>query len=124
MSTRPPTSSPLQPRHSAAAAIAQWFDTDAVAADDSERIDWLRVIPFIGMHLACLGVFWVGFSWVALGVAGALYTLRMFALTGFYHRYFSHKAFKTSRAMQFAFALIGAMCVQRGPLWWAAHHRN
>jgi len=124
MSTQPTASSPSPPRHSAVAAIAQWFDADAVAADDSECIDWLRVIPFIGMHLACIGVFWVGFSWVALGVAGALYTLRMFALTGFYHRYFSHRAFKTSRAMQFLFALIGAMCVQRGPLWWAAHHRN
>jgi stearoyl-CoA desaturase (Delta-9 desaturase) len=127
MSANPPlsnSSSPSVPRHSAAAAIAQWFDTDAVSADDSERIDWLRVIPFIGMHLACIGIVWVGFSWVALGVAAALYTLRMFALTGFYHRYFSHKAFKTSRAMQFLFALIGAMCVQRGPLWWAAHHRN
>ena len=105
----------------------QWFDTDAVALPDgalADRIDWLRVIPFIAMHLACLGVIWVGVSRIAVAVAAALYVLRMFALTGFYHRYFSHKAFKTSRAMQFIFALIGARCVQRGPLWWAAHHRN
>jgi stearoyl-CoA desaturase (delta-9 desaturase) len=108
-------------------AVAQWFDTNAAATREgeaAERIDWLRVIPFIGLHLACLGVIWVGFSWVALCVAIALYALRMFALTGFYHRYFSHKAFKTSRTTQFLFAVIGAMCVQRGPLWWAAHHRN
>ena len=108
-------------------AIAQWFDTDAAASRagvDAERIDWLRVIPFIGLHLACLGVIWVGFSWAAFAAAAALYALRMFALTGFYHRYFSHRAFKTSRALQFVFALIRAACVQRGPLWWAAHHRN
>jgi stearoyl-CoA desaturase (delta-9 desaturase) len=61
---------------------------------------------------------------VALYVAAALYVVRMFTLTGFYHRYFSHRTFKTSRAVQFLFALIGASCVQRGPLWWAAHHRN
>jgi len=48
----------------------------------------------------------------------------MFAITGFYHRYFSHKAFRTSRPMQFLFALVGAASVQRGPLWWAAHHRH
>jgi stearoyl-CoA desaturase (delta-9 desaturase) len=48
----------------------------------------------------------------------------MFALTGFYHRYFSHRTFKTSRTVQFVFALLGASCVQRGPLWWAAHHRT
>jgi len=50
--------------------------------------------------------------------------VRMFAITGFYHRYFSHKAFRTSRPVQFAFAVLGAASVQRGPLWWAAHHRH
>ena len=48
----------------------------------------------------------------------------MFAITGFYHRYFSHRSFQTSRAMQFIFAVIGASSVHRGPLWWAAHHRK
>jgi stearoyl-CoA desaturase (delta-9 desaturase) len=111
----------------ALAALRRWFDTNPDAVDDDggpERIDWLRVLPFIGMHVACLGVFVVGVSWFALATAALLYALRMFAITGFYHRYFSHKAFKTSRAVQFAFALLGATSVQRGPLWWAAHHRN
>jgi stearoyl-CoA desaturase (delta-9 desaturase) len=48
----------------------------------------------------------------------------MFAITGFYHRYFSHRAFRTSRAAQLVFALLGASAVQRGPLWWASHHRH
>ena len=108
------------------ASVARWFDT-AAGADLDERadqIDWLRAIPFIGIHLACIGVYFVGISRFAVFTAIALYAIRMFALTGFYHRYFAHKAFHTSRAVQFAFALIGAACVQRGPLWWAAHHRN
>jgi stearoyl-CoA desaturase (delta-9 desaturase) len=105
----------------------RWFDTSAVVEVDEareDRIDWLRAAPFVAMHLACLGVIWVGASPVALAVAAALYALRMFALTGFYHRYFSHRTFQTSRAVQFVFATIGASCVQRGPLWWAAHHRH
>lgn len=107
-------------------ATVLWFDTSAAPADegDPDRIDWLRVVPFIALHLACLAVFWVGFSWFALWVAAALYAVRMFAITGFYHRYFAHKAFKTSRPVQFAFAVLGAASVQRGPLWWAAHHRH
>ncbi|HEX4852948.1 acyl-CoA desaturase [Arenimonas sp.] len=107
-------------------AAALWFDTSAAPVDgeDPDRIDWLRVVPFIALHLACLAVFWVGFSWFALGVAAALYAVRMFAITGFYHRYFSHKAFRTSRPVQFVFAVLGAASVQRGPLWWAAHHRH
>lgn len=108
-------------------AVLRWFDTsaaDPVDAADATRIDWLRVIPFIGLHLACLGVIWVGISPFAVGVALALYALRMFAITGFYHRYFSHKAFRTSRPVQFLFGVVGASSVQRGPLWWAAHHRQ
>ncbi|MFH1600177.1 MAG: acyl-CoA desaturase [Pseudomonadota bacterium] len=108
-------------------ALSLWFDTGAAPADDGrdpDRVDWLRVLPFVGLHLACLGVLWVGFSWFALWTAVALYALRMFAITGFYHRYFSHKAFRTSRPVQFFFALVGAASVQRGPLWWAAHHRH
>jgi stearoyl-CoA desaturase (delta-9 desaturase) len=106
-------------------SLLTWFDTSAAAGSaDPDRIDWLRVLPFVGMHLACLGVFVVGVSPAALWTALALYALRMFAITGFYHRYFSHRAFRTSRTLQFAFALLGAASVQRGPLWWAAHHRH
>jgi stearoyl-CoA desaturase (delta-9 desaturase) len=76
------------------------------------------------MHLACVGVIWVSISPIALATAALLYTLRMFAITGFYHRYFSHRSFKTSRTLQFIFAVIGASSVQRGPIWWAAHHRH
>lgn len=105
--------------------LRPWIDGGATTgAGDDERIDWLRAVPFILLHVACVGVVWVGVSPVALIVATALYALRMFALTAFYHRYFSHRAFRTSRATQCVFAVIGASCVQRGPLWWAAHHRN
>ena len=109
-----------------AGSLRRWFDSagDDPLGDDADRIDWLRTLPFIAMHVACVGVFWVGFSPSALLVAAALYAVRMFALTAFYHRYFSHRAFRTSRPVQFVFAAIGAMCVQRGPLWWAAHHRH
>ena len=57
-------------------------------------------------------------------MTAALYVVRMFAITGFYHRYFSHRTFKTSRVGQFVFGLLGASAVQRGPIWWAAHHRH
>ena len=110
------------------AALRYWFDTGVddggAGPDGADRIDWLRAAPFIGMHLACAAVLWVGVSATALWVAAGLYAARMFAITAFYHRYFSHRTFRTSRAVQFAFALLGAASVQRGPLWWAAHHRH
>jgi len=107
-------------------AVLAWLDNRALSMADSpgRHIEWLRILPFVGMHLMCVGVLWVGVSTTAVVVAVALYVVRMIAITGFYHRYFSHRTFRTSRAMQFLFALIGAAAVQRGPLWWAAHHRH
>lgn len=89
-----------------------------------EKIQWLRVTPFILMHFACVAVFFVGVSPVAIIFAFAFYLIRMFAITGFYHRYFSHKSFKTTRFIQGLFAIIGASSTQKGALWWAAHHRH
>lgn len=111
--------------------LIQWFDTkkvDAVLAVSNSKsdnaIDVLRIIPYILLHMACLGVLWVGISKTAVITAVILYSLRVFAITGFYHRYFSHRTFKTSRGAQFIFALLGASSAQRGPIWWAAHHRD
>jgi len=109
-------------------SILLWFcppsEQEKLPEEDTNRIDWVRAIPFIGMHVACLGVFFVGWSWLAISIAVLLYALRVFTLTGWYHRYFSHRTFKTWRIVQFIFAVIGCSAVQRGPLWWAAHHRN
>lgn len=87
-------------------------------------IRWYRVVPALFIHVLCLGVLWVGWSWIAVVVALALYLVRMFAITGFYHRYFSHRTFQTHRLTRFIFGWIGASSAQRGPLWWAAHHRE
>jgi stearoyl-CoA desaturase (delta-9 desaturase) len=108
------------------ANVAAWFDARAAApgGPGDDRIDPMRLLPFIAIHLGCLAVWWVGFSTTAVVVAGALYALRMFAITAFYHRYFSHNAFRTGRVAQFLSALLGASAAQRGPLWWASHHRH
>ena len=109
------------------AALRRWIDNAAVppvAPADERRIEWTRVLPFLGIHAGCLAAFWVGASATALAVAAALFALRMFAITAFYHRYFSHRAFRTTRAAQLLFAVLGASAAQRGPLWWASHHRH
>jgi len=122
-----PTSRPLQ---SFIRVIGQWLDSDYRREDQPdpetlpEKVNWERTLPFIFLHLGCLAVLWVGASPIAIGAAVLLYLIRMFAITGFYHRYFSHRTFKTSRIMQFLFAALGNSSMQRGPLWWAATHRH
>ena len=100
------------------------------AVEEAQSAGWRHVyfnaltLPFWGVHaLAVIGIAITGFSWAGVAWALALYVPRMFFVTGAYHRYFSHRSYKTSRWFQFVLAL-GAVCTgQKGVLWWAAHHR-
>jgi stearoyl-CoA desaturase (delta-9 desaturase) len=94
------------------------------ASANTENGISIKIVPFIFMHVACLAVIFTGVSWSAVLLCAALYFIRMFALTAGYHRYFSHRAYKTSRFFQFVLGLLGTLAVQKGPLWWAAHHRR
>jgi len=113
--------------HRWARVLLCWFDSGKGAGlltQGTDRVDWARILPFILMHAVCLTIIWVGWSPVAVITALVLYGVRMFAITAFYHRYFSHRSFRTSRVGQLVFGLLGASAVQRGPVWWAAHHRH
>ena len=81
-------------------------------------------VAFVLIHIGCLLVFWTGHSLRALVLGLALYWLRIFAIGAGYHRYFAHRTFRTSRAFQFALALLALTSAQRGVLWWAAKHRQ
>jgi len=96
---------------------------EAVVAVPPESVLWWGIAPMVSMHLGVILVFWVGVSPIAVAVAAALYLVRMFFLTAFYHRYFSHRTYRASRGVQFVMALAGTTALQRGPLWWSAHHR-
>ena len=86
---------------------------------------WLVSLPFYAVHvIAVVGVALMGFSWSGVALALGLYYVRMFGVTGGYHRYFSHRTYRTSRAFQFFLAVLAQTSVQKGALWWAAHHRD
>lgn len=91
---------------------------------DEDNINLIDSSPLLLMHLLALTVFIVPFHWSVLVVCAVTYAVRVFALTGGYHRYFSHKTYKTSRVFQFILAWLGASAAQCGPLWWASHHRH
>lgn len=94
-----------------------------IVLKDGSRIPLARAIPFAAVHVVCLAAFLVDFRWAYVVLCLALYAVRMFFVTAGYHRYFSHRSFKTSRAFQFVLAFMAMSSVQKGVLWWAAHHR-
>lgn len=87
-------------------------------------VNGIKQWVFFGVHAMCLAALWTGISWIAVITCLALYYIRMFGITAGYHRYFSHRSYKTSRAFQFFLAWLGASAAQKGPIWWAGHHRH
>jgi stearoyl-CoA desaturase (delta-9 desaturase) len=95
------------------------------APRDPERIDWTGSLPFLLVHAGALATPLLAPASPGLvALAVGLYLVRMFGITAGYHRYFSHRAFKTGRGFQLVLALLGGLSAQKGALWWAAHHRE
>ena len=97
-------------------------DIDNTEAHDD--IMYPSTLPFIVLHLSCVAAFWSGITWQAVAICVTLYWLRMFAITAGYHRYFSHRAYSTSRLFQFILAFLAQSTAQKSVLWWAAKHRH
>lgn len=96
----------------------------SVHPDGHEDTVYPGKVLFVGIHLACLAAIWTGVSSTAAVMAITLYFVRMFGVTAGYHRYFSHRTFRTSRVMQFLLALVAQSSAQKGTLWWASKHRH
>jgi stearoyl-CoA desaturase (delta-9 desaturase) len=84
----------------------------------------MNLLAVVLVHAACFAASWTGVSAFALGLAVLSFGIRMFGITAGYHRYFAHRSFKAGRGMQFVLAWLGCSAAQKGPLWWAAHHRT
>ncbi len=90
-----------------------------------DRMHWAMSAPFFAVHLGGVAVLvFAHWTWHAWAIALGSYVLRMFGVTGGYHRYFSHRTYKTSRVFQFVLALVAMSSTQKGILWWASHHRH
>ena len=103
-------------------------DQSSVLPDDldgDDRVEWLVSVPYFIMHaLPIAWMVWFGVSWAEVQVSLVVYGVGMFFVTAGYHRYFSHRSFKTGRVFQFILALGAQLTVQKGVLWWAALHRH
>jgi stearoyl-CoA desaturase (delta-9 desaturase) len=95
-----------------------------VAALKRKRYDLGAMLPFLFLHASVLLVLTVPFSLGMIAWLAGSYFLRMFGVTGGYHRYFSHRSYKLNRFWQFCFAFLAQTSGQKGALWWAAHHRD
>ncbi|QLE56916.1 fatty acid desaturase [Nostoc sp. TCL26-01] len=88
------------------------------------RLSWVNVVFFATIHILALLAPWF-FSWSALGLVLFLHWL--FGSIGIclgYHRLLSHKSFQVPKWLEYAIAIIGALALQGGPIFWVGGHRQ
>jgi stearoyl-CoA desaturase (delta-9 desaturase) len=82
------------------------------------------IVPFLGLVVGIVFLWGRGFSWVELGLFLGMYIITGVGITVGYHRLFTHRAFETSRVVQFILAVLGSMAVQGPLMQWVAMHRR
>ena len=87
-------------------------------------LDWTNIGLISAVHgLALLGLF--AFSWRALAVASVLWWITGSLGIGLgFHRYLTHRGFRTYRWVERFLAVCASLAVQGGPVKWVAHHRK
>ncbi len=98
--------------------------SDKIPRSPDEKINKKASIPFILVHILPFLAIFAGITWKAVALAFVLTWGRSFFITAGYHRYFAHRAYSLNRFWQFVMAVGGTTAAQKGPLWWAAHHRD
>ncbi len=109
---------------SSPAQVTLQADRSGYNDEPHNDIVYPEAVPFVLIHFLAFGVIWTGFTTASVIMCVSLYVIRMWSLTSGFHRYFSHRSYKTSRAFQFVLAFLGQSSAQRGVLWWAAIHRH
>jgi stearoyl-CoA desaturase (Delta-9 desaturase) len=81
-------------------------------------------IPFIAT-LAAIALLWNRLvSPADLAIAAVMYLLTAIGITVGFHRLLTHRAFQTSKPIEYLFALLGSMAVQGPVIAWVADHRK
>lgn len=104
--------------------------SDVVVHDEriSLRVRLLNLVavllPLAGLVMAIVLLWGIAFEWVYLGLLVGLYVLTALGVTVGYHRFFTHKSFKTPRFVGVTLAVLGSMAVEGPVLRWVATHRK
>jgi stearoyl-CoA desaturase (delta-9 desaturase) len=111
---------------SAAAAPRTAEDMVAIEHEMSERVVRTMVFGLPPAALVLAGwLAWGGaLHWQDLAILGFTYALTGLGITVGYHRLFTHRSFKTSRAVRALLAVLGSMAVEGPVIEWVATHRK
>jgi stearoyl-CoA desaturase (delta-9 desaturase) len=82
------------------------------------------VVPFLAT-LAAIALLWNSVVSVTdLAILAVMYLVTAGGVTVGYHRLLTHRSFRTHKATEYLFAILGSMAVQGSVIAWVADHRK
>ena len=99
------------------------MSTEVITLSDRNRTNWLTGVVFALFHVGAIAALFM-FSWQNLAISLALYWMTIcFGISLGYHRLHTHRSYKVPLALEYFFAVCGALTLEGGPIFWVATHR-
>src|SRR5690349_16700781 len=109
-----------------AATAQQRDDVQPVANETLDRIATgaITVIPFLALGVVAWQLWQELLGWSDLIVFGVMYVITGLGITVGFHRLFTHRSFKTGKAVRAVLAVLGSAAIEGPVISWVADHRK
>ena len=84
----------------------------------------VTVLPFLALAAVCWQAWADLLHWSDVAVFVIMYIATGLGVTVGFHRYFTHRSFKTSRPMRAILAVLGSAAIEGPVISWVADHRK
>ena len=86
-------------------------------------LNWPTIIVLLILHVGAIAALFM-FSWANLAVTlFLLWFATGLGISMGYHRLHTHRSYQVPRALEYLFAVCGALTFEGGPIFWVATHR-
>ncbi|PCJ56826.1 MAG: acyl-CoA desaturase [Planctomycetota bacterium] len=99
-------------------------NNDITVPHNKRSIEWPIAFVVFSFQIIPVFVFYIEIPAWCWSLGFLFFVIRFSFVVIGYHRYFSHRSFKTSRVFQFLMAIGAVLSFQGGVLRWASIHRS
>ncbi len=97
--------------------------TTVLALPRRERPNFFTALVLAVLHVGAVAALFT-FSWKAVLITAVLYWMTIgWGISLGYHRLHTHRSYQCPRALEYFFAVCGALTLEGGPIFWVATHR-
>jgi stearoyl-CoA desaturase (delta-9 desaturase) len=105
---------------------AEGREVEPVLHETRDRIitGIVTIVPFLALGAVCWQLWANLLHWSDVAVFAIMYVITGLGITVGFHRYLTHRSFKTSRPLRAILAVLGSAAIEGPAISWVADHRK